>query len=110
MRRGSIRSRLVIALIAMVVVATGVLAVGMLVMLKAERNFRALAQDRIPAVALAGELAEATGELAALGMQMVADPLVAADRMNQAIENASSTVAGVLASPVWSALPAKPRT
>lgn len=102
-RRGSIRSRLVIALIAMVVVATGVLAVGMLVMLKAERNFRALAQDRIPAVALAGELAEATGELAALGMQMVADPLVAADRMNQAIENASSTVAGVLASPVWSA-------
>lgn len=110
MRRGSIRSRLVIALIAMVVVATGVLAVGMLVMLKAERNFRALAQDRIPAVALAGELAEATGELAALGMQMVADPLVAADRMNQAIENASSTVAGVLASPVWSAEPGREAT
>ncbi len=109
-RRGSIRSRLVIALIAMVVVATGVLAVGMLVMLKAERNFRALAQDRIPAVALAGELAEATGELAALGMQMVADPLVAADRMNQAIENASSTVAGVLASPVWSAEPGREAT
>ncbi len=107
MRRGSIRSRLVIALIAIVVVAMGVLAVGMLVMLKAERNFRALAQDRIPAVALAGELAEATGELAALGMQMVADPLVAADRMNQAIENASSTVAGVLASPVWSAEPGR---
>ncbi|WP_239986154.1 ATP-binding protein [Paracoccus sp. SY] len=94
----------------MVVVATGVLAVGMLVMLKAERNFRALAQDRIPAVALAGELAEATGELAALGMQMVADPLVAADRMNQAIENASSTVAGVLASPVWSAEPGREAT
>lgn len=110
MRRGSIRSRLVIALIAMVVVATGVLAVGMLVMLKAERDFQALAQDRIPAVALAGELAEATGELAALGMQMVADPLVAADRMNQAIENASSTVAGVLASPVWSAEPGREAT
>lgn len=101
-RRGSIRSRLVAALVAMVVVATGVLAVGMLVMLKAERDFRSLAQDRIPAVALAGELAEATGELAALGMQMVGDPSVAADRMNRAIENASSTVAGVLASPVWS--------
>lgn len=110
MRRGSIRSRLVIALIAMVVVATGVLAVGMLVMLKAERDFRALAQDRIPAVALAGELAEATGELAALGMQMVADPLVATDRMNRAIENASSTVAGVLASPVWSAEPGREAT
>ena len=109
-RRGSIRSRLMVALLAMIVVATGVLAVGMLVMLKAERDFRALAQDRIPAVALAGELAEATGELAALGMQMVADPLVAADRMNRAIESASSTVAGVLASPVWSAEPGREAT
>ncbi|SNR67808.1 HAMP domain-containing protein [Paracoccus sediminis] len=109
-RRDSIRSRLVAALIAMVVVATGILAVGMLVMLKAERDFRELAQDRIPAVALAGELAEATGELAALGMQVVADPLVAADRMNRAIENASSTVAGVLASPVWSAEPGREAT
>lgn len=109
-RRGSIRSRLVVALLAMIVVATGVLAVGMLVMLKAERDFRALAQDRIPAVALAGELAEATGELAALGMQLVADPLVAADRMNRAIESASSTVAGVLASPVWSAEPGREAT
>lgn len=109
-RRGSIRSRLVVALIAMVAVATGILAVGMLVMLKAERDFRALAEDRIPAVALAGELAEATGELAALGMQMVGDPSVAADRMNQAIESASSTVAGVLASPVWSAEPGREAT
>lgn len=100
-RRGTIRSRLVIALVAVVVIAMAVLMVGLLVMLKAERDFRALAQDRIPAVALAGELAEATGELAALGMQMVGDPSVAADRMNRAIENASSTVAGVLASPVW---------
>ena len=109
-RQGSIRSRLVVALIAMVVVATGILAVGMIVMLKAERDFRALAQDRIPAVALAGELAEASGELAALGMQVVADPLVAADRMTRAIENASSTVAGVLASPVWSSEPGRAAT
>lgn len=109
-RRGSIRSQLMVALVAIVIVALGILAVGMLVMLKAERDFRALAQDRIPAVALAGELAEATGELAALGMQMVADPQVAADRMNRAIENASSTVAGVLASPVWSAEPGREAT
>lgn len=109
-RRGSIRGRLMAALVLVVIVAVGVLAVGMMVMLRAERDFRALAQDRIPAVALAGELAEATGELAALAMQMVADPAMPADRMKRAIDSASQGVEGILASPLWLAAPERAET
>lgn len=100
-RRGSIRGRLMAALVLVVAIAAGVLAVGMAVMLRAERDFRALAQDRIPAVALAGELAEATGELAALAMQMVADPAMPAERTRRAIDSASEGVEAVLAAPLW---------
>ena len=100
-RRGSIRGRLTAALILMLIVAAGVLTVGMMVMLRAERDFRALARDRIPAVALAGELAEATGELAALAMQMVADPAMPAERMTRAVDTATRGVEEVLASPLW---------
>ncbi|MBK4216771.1 two-component sensor histidine kinase [Paracoccus caeni] len=109
-RRGSIRGRLMAALVLVVLIATGILAVGMMVMLRAERDFRALAQDRIPAVALAGELAEATGELAALAMQMVADPAMPADRMTRAIDSASQGVEGVLASPLWLAASERAQT
>ena len=105
LRPGSIRGRLLAALVLVVIVAGGVLAMGMVVMLRAERDFRVLAQDRIPAVALAGELAEATGELAALAMQVVADPAMPAARMEQAIGNASEGVEAVLASPVLLAAP-----
>lgn len=101
MRRGSIRAQLLAALVLVVCVATGVLAVGLGVMLRAERDFRALAQEHIPAVALAGELAEATGELAALAMQMVADSAMPDETMRRAIEKASASVEVVLGSPVW---------
>ena len=109
-RRGSIRGRLMAALALVVIVAVGVLAVGMAVMLRAERDFRALAQDRIPAVALAGELAEATGELAALAMQMVADPAMPSEGARRAIDSAAQGVEGVLASALWQAAPERART
>lgn len=102
-RRGSIRARLGAALILVVLIASGVLAVGLMVMLRVERDFQALAHDRIPAVALAGELAEATGELAVLAMQGVSDPDMPADAMRRAVEAASEGVAKVLASPLWQA-------
>lgn len=100
-RKGSIRGHLAAALILVVIVATGVLAVGMMVMLRAEHDFRALAEERIPAVALAGELAEATGELAALAMQVVAAPETHDDSMKQSIDHASAAVEAVLGSPIW---------
>ncbi|MGB6241605.1 MAG: ATP-binding protein [Castellaniella sp.] len=108
--RGSIRGRVLAVLLLVVVIAAGVLAVGMAVMLRAERDFHMLAQDRIPAVALAGELAEATGELAALAMQMVADPAMPATQVSQAIDKATRGVQAVLASPVLQAVPERAAT
>src|SRR5690606_12359249 len=106
----STRGLLLAALALVVTIAAGVLAVGMAVMLRAERDFHTLAQDRIPAVALAGELAEATGELAALAMQMVADPAMPAMPMQRAIDNAAQGVEAVLASPVLRAVPERAST
>ena len=108
--RGSIRGRMGVVLTLVVLIALGVLAVGMAVMLRAERDFRTLAQDRIPAVALAGELAEATGELAALAMQMVADPALPSASIQRAMDNAAQAVETVLASPVLQALPERVAT
>ena len=106
----SIRGRLLAALIVVLGIATAVLAIGMTVMLRAERDFRALAQDRIPAVALAGELAEATGQLAALAMQLVADPAMPALPMKRAIDNAAQGVEAVLASPLLRQAPERAAT
>lgn len=109
-RRGTIRSRMVAALVAILIVAIGILTTGMVVMLTAERDFRDLAEDRIPAVALSGELAEATGQLAALTMQIVADPTTSSDMVSRAVETASATVDEVLGTPVWTAAPERERT
>src|SRR5690606_28646996 len=106
----STRGLLLAARTLVVLIAAGVRAVGMAVMLRAERDFHTLAQDRIPAVALAGELAEATGELAALAMQMVADPAMPATPMKRAIDNAAQGVEAVLASPVLQAAPERAAT
>lgn len=106
----SIRGRLLVALVLVVMIAGGVLAVGMTVMMQAERDFRTLAQDRIPAVALAGELAETTGELAALAMQMVADPTMAVAPMKSAMDKATKGVETVLASPILQSVPERMAT
>ncbi|HLT99676.1 MAG TPA: ATP-binding protein [Burkholderiaceae bacterium] len=106
----SIRGRLVAALVVVTLIATAVLAVGMAVMLRAERDFRSLARDRIPAVALAGELAEATGQLAALAMQLVAEPVTPVISMKRAIDQASVGVEAVLLSPVLQMAPDRAAT
>lgn len=108
--RGSIRGQLLAALALLVLIAAAILAMGMTVMLRAEKDFRVLAQDRIPAVALAGELAEATGELAALAMQLVADPAMPSIPMKRAIDNASRGVEAVLASTLLQAAPERAAT
>lgn len=98
--RGSIRSQLLAALIALVLVAGAVASVGMAVMLRAERDFRALAEDHIPVLAMAGELAEATGDLAALAVQLMADPSAPSSAIGAAVERASRAAEGVLSSPL----------
>ncbi len=107
---GSIRGRLLAALVVVVLIATAVLAVGLAVMLRAERDFHALAQDRIPAVALAGELAEATGQLATLAMQLAADPSMPAMPMKRAIDHAAQGIEAVLASPLLQSGPYRAAT
>lgn len=104
-RRGSIRGQILAALIAVMLVAAGVASVGMVVMLRAERDFRALAEDHIPAAALAGELAEATGDLAALAVRMMAEPAQTGTELSEAMERAARSVAGVLGSPLLAATP-----
>lgn len=106
----SIRGRLVAALVVVTLIATAVLGVGMAVMLRAERDFRSLARDRIPAVALAGELAEATSQLAALAMQLVAEPVMPAVSMKRAIDHAALGVEAVLRSPVLLVAPERAAT
>ena len=106
----SIKGRLLAALVVVVLIATAVLTVGLAVMLRAERDFRALAQERIPAVALAGELAEATGQLASLAMQLVADPAMPAIPMQRAIEDAAQGIEEVLASPLLQLRPERAET
>lgn len=73
-RPGTIRSQLLAALVLVVLLAAAVAAAAMMVVVRAERDFRDLAENRIPAVALAGELAEVTGDLAALAVRVVAEP------------------------------------
>lgn len=105
MKAGAIRARLLAALVLVVLVAAGVAAMGMWVVLRAERDLRALAQDRIPAVALAGELAEVTGDLAALAVRVVAEPGLPAADLSLAVAEATAGVAAVLsAAPARAAL------
>lgn len=110
LRRGSIRSRMLGALVLVLCVAAGVAAVGMRVMQHAERDFRDLAQDRIPAVALAGELAEATGDLAALTMRLVTDPAAPPGSIALGLHRAEKAVSAVLASPIWVASEGRAKT
>ncbi|PTE21052.1 two-component sensor histidine kinase [Cereibacter changlensis JA139] len=94
----SIRARLTLALLVIVCIAALLVLAGMYVVLQAERDFRLLAEDRIPRVALAGELAEFTGDLAAVSVGIIAsngkDPAVLAER----VEEAAAGIAAVLTS------------
>lgn len=97
-RPGTIRSQLLAALILVVLLAAAVAAAAMVVVLRAERDFRDLAENRIPAVALSGELAEVTGDLAALAVRVVAEPGLSHAEIAAAAE-AAEGIAAVLAAP-----------
>lgn len=98
----SIWSRLLLAVGIIVCIAGALLATGMALVLRAERDFASLAQDRIPRVALAGELAEFTGELAALSARIMAgslDTSTAPDPPGTRVAAAARGIADVLAAP-----------
>lgn len=97
MRPGTIRAQLLAAMVLVVLVAAGVAAVGMWVVLRAERDLRTLARERIPAVALAGELAEVTGDLAALAVRVVAGPGLTGAELAGAVAEAEAGIASILA-------------
>lgn len=97
MNPGTIRARLLAAMVLVVLVAAGVAAVGMWVVLRAERDLRTLAHERIPAVALAGELAEVTGDLAALAVRVVAEPGLTGTELADAVAEAEAGIAIILA-------------
>lgn len=92
-RPGTIRSQLLAALVVVMLLAATVATAAMVVVVRAERDFRDLAETRIPAVALAGELAEVTGELAALAVRVVAEPALS----NAAIADAADAAEGIAA-------------
>lgn len=102
MRGWSIWSRLLLAVGVIVCIAGALLATGMTLVLRAERDFSSLAQERIPRVALAGELAEFTGELAALSARILAgslDPAATPDLSGAQVAAAARGIAGVLSAP-----------
>src|SRR5690606_41376899 len=68
----SLRSQLTLALLVVILICSALVGIGTLVILRAEQDFQELAEQRIPRVALAGELAEISAELAALSADIVA--------------------------------------
>lgn len=97
-RPGTIRSQLLAALVVVVLLAATVATAAMVVVIRAERDFRDLAETRIPAVALAGELAEVTGELAALAVRIVAEPGLS-NTATADVAGAAQSLAAVLSAP-----------
>lgn len=104
-RPASIRARLTFALLVVVSIATVLILAGMYVVLRAERDFRMLAEDRIPRVALAGELAEFTGDLAAVSTAIVADTESDPETLSQRVASAAAGISKVLNSSVLRAAP-----
>ncbi|WP_071799463.1 ATP-binding protein [Natronohydrobacter thiooxidans] len=97
MRRGlSIWTRLLLGVGAIMIIAAIILGAGMALVLRAERDFASLAQDRIPRVAVAGELAEFTGELAALSSAIMAEGQKPDGQMQPFVHRIENTAAGLL--------------
>lgn len=71
-RGATIWGRLLLSVAVIGCIAAMLMAAGLALVLRAERDFATLAQDSIPRVALAGELAEFTGTLAALSAGIIA--------------------------------------
>lgn len=97
MRRGlSIWTRLLLGVGAIMIIAAIILGAGMALVLRAERDFASLAEDRIPRVAVAGELAEFTGELAALSTAIMAEGQKPDGQMQPFVHRIENTAAGLL--------------
>lgn len=68
----TIWGRLLLSVVVIACIAAMLMGAGLALVLRAERDFATLAQESIPRVALAGELAEFTGTLAALSAGIIA--------------------------------------
>lgn len=107
-RGATIWGRLLLAVAIIGCIAAVLLGAGMALVLRAERDFAALARDSIPRVALAGELAEFTGTLAALSAGIIAgtrSPDDAPDLPAARLAAVARGIAGVLAAPTLGDVP-----
>src|SRR5690625_2908586 len=103
----SLRSQLTLALLVIMMICGLLVAVGTLVVLRAEQDFRELAEERIPRVALAGELAEVSGELADLSAAIVAWPAATVDEIEGPVAASTRKISSLLADPALSELPGR---
>ncbi len=107
-RGATIWGRLLLAVAVIGCIAAVLLGAGMALVLRAERDFAVLARDSIPRVALAGELAEFTGTLAALSAGIIAgtrNPGDAPDLAGARVAAVARGIAGVLADPALRGVP-----
>src|SRR5690625_2825427 len=95
----SLRSQLTLALLVVILICSALVGIGTLVILRAEQDFQELAEQRIPRVALAGELAEISAELAALSAAIVAWPASSGEEVVGPIDASAGKIASLLADP-----------
>lgn len=102
MKLRSLRTQLGLALLVIICICGVLVAAGTLVVLRAERDFRELAEERIPRVALAGQLTEISGELAALSATIVAWPASSGNDVETPLDSSAGKISAVLADPaLW---------
>lgn len=95
----SLRSQLTLALLVVILICSALVGIGTLVILRAEQDFQELAEQRIPRVALAGELAEISAELAALSAAIVAWPASSGEEVVGPTDASAGKIASLLADP-----------
>lgn len=107
-RGATIWGQLLLAVAVIGCIAALLLGAGFALVLRAERDFAALARDSIPRVALAGELAEFTGSLAAMSAEIIAgtrNPADTAELPTTRVADAARGIAGILADPALQGVP-----
>lgn len=93
----SIAGQLSAALLVIISIAGMLILAGTFIVRQAERDFRDLAENHIPRVALAGELAEFSGDLAALAVRIVAHPEKVGEHLRNQVETAAAGIESLLA-------------
>ena len=107
-RGATIWGRLLLAVAVIGCIAVLLLGAGMALVLRAERDFAGLARDSIPRVALAGELAEFTGALAAISAGIITGTRSPGDAPGLASAQVAAVARGiavVLADPALRSVP-----